>query len=189
VLTIGQHVGNRLRIADSRLSSPHAAIVREGETYLLFDCNSSSGTFVNGRHARDVHILRDGDQIEVEDWVLHFRVAAPARRVFASASPGPRPKAGATGAVAARAGRASFGEWRLDELRALRDRAVTAARVLEAAADRSVAEDEGAEAPAPVAFVFADLTGRRWIRLRLLAAVLGAWSLTLAIVFVHFLLR
>jgi sigma-B regulation protein RsbU (phosphoserine phosphatase) len=45
---IGRQADNQLVLRDSRISRTHARIVLEGGTYLLEDCGSRHGTFVNG---------------------------------------------------------------------------------------------------------------------------------------------
>jgi pSer/pThr/pTyr-binding forkhead associated (FHA) protein len=72
VLTIGGEVGNQILIDDPTVSRQHAEIVRVGDDYVLLDLRSSNGTFVNGQQVLDLHILHDGDEIEVAGQRLRF---------------------------------------------------------------------------------------------------------------------
>jgi serine phosphatase RsbU (regulator of sigma subunit) len=60
---IGRQPENHLVLRDSRISRTHARVVSENGYYVLEDCNSRHGTFVNGaRVSRQV--LRNSDRIE-----------------------------------------------------------------------------------------------------------------------------
>lgn len=60
---IGRQPENHLVLRDSRVSRMHARIVAENGAYVLEDCNSRHGTFVNGtRISRQA--LRNSDRIE-----------------------------------------------------------------------------------------------------------------------------
>jgi pSer/pThr/pTyr-binding forkhead associated (FHA) protein len=76
-LGIGRRIGNHILVEDPLVSSQHAKIVHVGDDYLLLDLRSSNGTFVNGQRVHDLHVLRDGDQIEVASQRFQFR-GAPA---------------------------------------------------------------------------------------------------------------
>ena len=45
---IGRSPENQLILRDSRISRTHATITREDGEYVLIDCDSRHGTFVNG---------------------------------------------------------------------------------------------------------------------------------------------
>ena len=60
---IGRQPDNQLIIRDSRASRAHARIVVEDEQYVLEDCNSRHGTFVNGKQIKR-HVLRNSDRID-----------------------------------------------------------------------------------------------------------------------------
>jgi len=71
---IGRQPDNHLVLRDNRASRTHARIVGEKGHYVLEDCNSRHGTWVNGeRIAR--HILRNSDRIDLgvpESYQLTF---------------------------------------------------------------------------------------------------------------------
>ncbi len=64
-LTIGRDDGNDIVIPDRRVSRRHAEIVRVGSEFVLRDCESKNGTFVNGERVVQERRLHDGDEIQV----------------------------------------------------------------------------------------------------------------------------
>jgi serine phosphatase RsbU (regulator of sigma subunit) len=62
-LHIGRHADNRLILRDSRVSRTHARVEAEQGEYVLYDCGSRHGTFVNGERV-ERHTLRPADRIE-----------------------------------------------------------------------------------------------------------------------------
>lgn len=60
---IGRAPESSLIIRDSRTSRAHARIVVENGAYVLLDCNSRHGTFVNGKRT-DRHTLHNSDRVE-----------------------------------------------------------------------------------------------------------------------------
>lgn len=61
-LTIGRDEGVTVRIPDYRMSGRHFTIAREGGAFVLYDLNSTNGTWVNGlRVTRQT--LKSGDHI------------------------------------------------------------------------------------------------------------------------------
>jgi len=60
---IGRQSDNHLVIRDSRVSRNHSRIVTEDERYVLEDCGSTHGTFVNGKRITR-HALCNSDKIE-----------------------------------------------------------------------------------------------------------------------------
>ncbi|MBS1856372.1 MAG: SpoIIE family protein phosphatase [Acidobacteria bacterium] len=61
--TIGRQPGAGLILRDSRVSRTHARIFAEGEAYVLEDCGSRHGTFVNGKRI-ERHTLKNSDRID-----------------------------------------------------------------------------------------------------------------------------
>ena len=61
---IGRQPDSDLIIRDSRASRAHARIVAEGGEYVLEDCKSRHGTFVNGKRVTR-HVLQNSDRIEL----------------------------------------------------------------------------------------------------------------------------
>lgn len=64
-LTIGRDAGNDVVIPDRRVSRWHAEIVRVGTDFIVRDCGSKNGTFVNGERVAEERRLQDGDEIQV----------------------------------------------------------------------------------------------------------------------------
>jgi pSer/pThr/pTyr-binding forkhead associated (FHA) protein len=62
VLNIGRRVDNHLMIDDPRVSRLHAQLRANRDHYVIFDLDSSGGTFVNGERIHQ-YILRSGDVI------------------------------------------------------------------------------------------------------------------------------
>ena len=61
---IGRHGENDLKIRDPFVSRVHAQIFRDGNQFRVHDCESKSGTFVNGERIRS-HTLKHGDRIQL----------------------------------------------------------------------------------------------------------------------------
>ncbi|WP_299026484.1 FHA domain-containing protein [uncultured Thermanaerothrix sp.] len=64
VISIGRHSDNLLVLPDLRVSRHHAQIRRVGERYVLFDLNSTGGTYVNGERVSRWE-LQPGDVISL----------------------------------------------------------------------------------------------------------------------------
>jgi hypothetical protein len=71
--TIGRSPDNDLAIADVSLSRRHAVLERFGDTIRISDCESTSGTFVNGLRT-SVATLKDGDSISVGQSAITVRI-------------------------------------------------------------------------------------------------------------------
>lgn len=70
--TVGRDPTARLRLDDPAVSRLHARLFTRDGGWMLEDLQTSNGTFVNG--AREFSCpVRDGDRIQVGDWVLVFR--------------------------------------------------------------------------------------------------------------------
>lgn len=66
-IRFGRQPGNEVAFdpkEDIRASGNHAEIRLEGERFLLYDLNSTNGTFVNGRQISGPQVLQHGDVIE-----------------------------------------------------------------------------------------------------------------------------
>jgi pSer/pThr/pTyr-binding forkhead associated (FHA) protein len=61
-VTVGRLADNTLQIEDASVSSHHAELVLEGDTYHLHDLGSTNGTFVNGEATTDA-VLKHGDEV------------------------------------------------------------------------------------------------------------------------------
>ncbi len=64
-VVIGRDPGCEVLIPDRRVSRQHAEVVRYGDGFVLLDCDSKNGTFVNGDRVAGEHRLEDGDEIQL----------------------------------------------------------------------------------------------------------------------------
>jgi pSer/pThr/pTyr-binding forkhead associated (FHA) protein len=71
VITLGRQLGNDIVFHEDFLSRFHAEIVYENEKYVLYDKDSTSGTFVNGRQI-DRCVLNSGDLISMANIHIMF---------------------------------------------------------------------------------------------------------------------
>jgi pSer/pThr/pTyr-binding forkhead associated (FHA) protein len=71
VTTLGRQLDNDIVFHEEFLSRFHAAIVYENEKYVLYDKDSTSGTFVNGRKI-DRCVLNSGDLISLANIYIMF---------------------------------------------------------------------------------------------------------------------
>jgi len=69
VVNVGRDRTSDLRLDHPGISRAHFRVRREGTLYVLEDCLSANGTFVNGRRVSS-HVLGDGDVVEVGKYVL-----------------------------------------------------------------------------------------------------------------------
>ncbi len=61
---IGRHGENDLKVRDPFVSRVHAQILRDGSQFRVHDCDSKSGTYVNGERIQS-QILQHGDRIQL----------------------------------------------------------------------------------------------------------------------------
>jgi pSer/pThr/pTyr-binding forkhead associated (FHA) protein len=71
VTTFGRQLGNDIVFHEEFLSRFHAEIVCENGKYVLYDKNSTSGTFVNSRSI-DRCVLNSGDLISLANIYIMF---------------------------------------------------------------------------------------------------------------------
>jgi hypothetical protein len=71
VINIGRRLDNHIVIDDPRVSRAHAQLRIVRDRFVLFDLNSSGGTFVNGERA-DQSVLYPGDVISLAGVTLIF---------------------------------------------------------------------------------------------------------------------
>jgi pSer/pThr/pTyr-binding forkhead associated (FHA) protein len=71
VTTLGRQLENDIVFHEDFLSRFHAAIVLENDKYVLYDKESTSGTFVNGRKI-DRCVLNSGDLISLANIYIMF---------------------------------------------------------------------------------------------------------------------
>ncbi len=68
---IGRDSSCEIEVYDDFISRDHVHIDREGDQYVLRDCNSLNGTFVNDIRV-DTHVLVPGDQIRLGNHIFKF---------------------------------------------------------------------------------------------------------------------
>lgn len=93
VTYIGRDPRSALVIPDPQVSARHAQITRQANVYILYDLNSTNGTFVNSARVRQ-HQLQDRDRIRIGNTELLFRAAAMAAGRRRAVSPYRTPAAG-----------------------------------------------------------------------------------------------
>lgn len=71
VTSFGRQLENDIVFHEDFLSRFHAEIVHEGDQYILYDKESTSGTFVNGRKI-DRCVLNSGDLISLANILVMF---------------------------------------------------------------------------------------------------------------------
>jgi len=88
IWTIGRDPNqSSLPIRDRRLSRCHAAIRYDSACgFVLFDLNSTNGTYVNGVRIRQSHTLKDGDLIRLGSLNFGFFTGSEFRRVGSPSS-------------------------------------------------------------------------------------------------------
>ena len=93
VINVGRRLDNELVVDDPRVSRNHAQLRAIKGRYVLFDLDSSGGTFVNGQRANQT-VLYPGDVISLAGVALIFGQDNPVARTDLS-STSPRNRAGA----------------------------------------------------------------------------------------------
>jgi transcriptional regulator with GAF, ATPase, and Fis domain len=68
---IGRDTANEISLADPNVSRVHAEIVRERFAYVVRDCDSRNGVYVNGVAVREKQLLRN-DEIQIGNTVFLF---------------------------------------------------------------------------------------------------------------------
>ena len=71
VTTLGRQLENDIVFHEEFLSRFHAEIVHENDKYVLYDKDSTSGTFVNGRRI-DRCVLNSGDLVSLANIYIMF---------------------------------------------------------------------------------------------------------------------
>ena len=73
----GDLVGKRegkLILDDPKVSTPHCRFRLDKNKFVLWDCGSKNGTFVNGKRITSATTLEENDQIKVGDTVFVYKV-------------------------------------------------------------------------------------------------------------------
>lgn len=108
-VTIGRLPDNTIVIDNPAVSSHHARVVRDGDTYVVEDLHSTNGTFVNETLITR-HVLRDGDIVLVGKHTLLFDQRSAAE--ITSVSPAPSiPALGGTRVLDTEHHRALLAKW------------------------------------------------------------------------------
>ena len=76
-VSIGRASDCSIPIKDRYLSRKHAEIVQAHGTWVLKDCGSANGTYLNGVRVERDHPLRGGDRIRLGDTELVFETSEP----------------------------------------------------------------------------------------------------------------
>ncbi len=62
---LGREPDNDVVLPSRQVSRYHARIQREGQHFVLYDCGSKNGTYLNGEPVDTAQTLRDGDEISI----------------------------------------------------------------------------------------------------------------------------
>jgi len=71
---IGRSMHSDIKLTDTGISREHAAIMWDGENYVLEDLQSTNGTKVNDKRIRSVELQAD-DEIQIGRTLLTFRIS------------------------------------------------------------------------------------------------------------------
>jgi pSer/pThr/pTyr-binding forkhead associated (FHA) protein len=82
---VGRSLAADVRFDDPTVSRRHALIVRQADGVRVLDDRSLNGVFVNGERV-EWRVLRDGDEIVVGRYRLHFLEATEGREPAAAAT-------------------------------------------------------------------------------------------------------
>ena len=64
-ISIGRAPDSDIVVDDRLASRRHAQMYREHGQFVVGDCGSRNGTFLNGQRISQPHLLRDGDELEI----------------------------------------------------------------------------------------------------------------------------
>jgi pSer/pThr/pTyr-binding forkhead associated (FHA) protein len=70
--TIGRAEENTVRLTERNISRSHALLRRSGNQWLLIDCASANGSYVNGTRQVGEQLLAQGDVVQLGDYRLEF---------------------------------------------------------------------------------------------------------------------
>lgn len=74
-LSLGRVQGNDLMLPRGNVSKHHARLVHREGRFILTDLKSTNGTYVNGRRIGQATIVREGDIIQIGDFVLRLHTS------------------------------------------------------------------------------------------------------------------
>ena len=78
VITIGRRLDNHIILEDPRVSRSHAQIKLINDRFVIFDTNSTGGTFINGKRT-DQSVLYPGDVISLAGVIFIYSQELPAK--------------------------------------------------------------------------------------------------------------
>jgi DNA-binding response OmpR family regulator len=64
-ISVGRAPDSDIVVDDRLASRRHACVYREHGQYVVSDCGSRNGTFLNGQRISEPHALRDGDELQI----------------------------------------------------------------------------------------------------------------------------
>jgi EAL domain-containing protein (putative c-di-GMP-specific phosphodiesterase class I) len=65
--SIGRKEGSSLFLASEGVSRKHAEILEAADGWVLRDCGSTNGTYINGKRLSGEHLLRQGDHLSIAE--------------------------------------------------------------------------------------------------------------------------
>jgi len=74
-VTVGRVQGNDLMLPRGNVSKHHARFVHREGRIILTDLKSTNGTYLNGRRIAQATLVREGDSVQIGDYVLRVQVA------------------------------------------------------------------------------------------------------------------
>lgn len=78
VTTIGRNPTNEIFLDDITVSRKHAEIIRVNKAYLIKDCGSLNGTYVDGKVENEATLF-DGVELFIGKFKMHFFVGGKVR--------------------------------------------------------------------------------------------------------------
>lgn len=72
-LSVGRDASNDIVLDDRQASRRHARFKKDDAGYLIYDLESTNGTFVNRERVQGQHVLRNNDEVWIGDTVIVFR--------------------------------------------------------------------------------------------------------------------
>lgn len=74
--SIGRDAGsNSIAVVDNSISTHHARLTREGDSFAIHDLGSRNGTFVNGEQVTSTRLLVDNDEVRLGRVIFTFNIA------------------------------------------------------------------------------------------------------------------
>ena len=83
-ITVGRIQGNDIILPRGNVSKRHARFALQNGKVMLYDLQSTNGTFVNGVRIEAPRLVLPDDQVQIGDFVMELSVQAPASRSVTS---------------------------------------------------------------------------------------------------------